>query len=195
MIAAFDLLVCLLVVYMLQQNPKATPPRIETFGQFAIIDSWRSGSDDDVDLYVRDPRGNICYFAAPSVGLMHLEDDDLGTANSNTYDQNGETVTVPTNGERTVIRGIIPGEYTVNVQMYLAATPGQKPVQVELWTLRGNDRKLLGRTVTLGDSGSEETVFRFTLDAAGHVSNINRLRTRFTQSAAGSPQDGWMGGS
>lgn len=160
------------------------PPHIQTFGQFAVTTTWPAGSNNDVDLYVRDPNGNICYFGALTIGLMTLEGDDLGTATSGTETlPDGRKVVTDYNGERTVLHGIVPGEYTVNVQMYQQNDPGMTPVTVQLWSLRGNDEMLHEQKVVLNKTGDEITAFRFTLDAAGHVSNINRLPAHLVQNA------------
>ncbi len=181
LVAAFDLLCCLLIILVLQQNPPKKPPHIPTYGQYAVLISWGDGSNNDVDMYVRDPAGRICYFAAEDVGLMHLEVDDLGTATSNL----DGGVKVVHNGERVVIRGAEPGEYTVNVHMYNRADPGPTRVHVALWTLRGNDRVLYERDVILNASGDEHTAFRFTITPSGSVSGYNRLPRKLVGSASG----------
>lgn len=175
MVAAFDLLCCIMIVLVLQQG-HAKPPHIQTFGKFAATASWAAGSNNDVDLYVRDPEGHICYFAALTTGLMTLSGDDLGTAVSGTATlPDGRTVRSTWNGERTVLRGILPGEYTVNVHLYRKNQAGTERVTIQLWALRGSDVLIKQVIVTLRYDGDEATGFRFTLDAAGHVSNINAL--------------------
>lgn len=182
LIAAFDLLCCLLMVFVLSQG-QHKPPHIQTFGQFAVTITWPAHSNDDVDLYVRDPLGNICYFGALTIGQMTLEGDDLGTATSGTTTlPDGRVVVSPYNGERTVLHAIVPGEYTVNVHMYNKADPGPTTVIVKLWSLRGNDQVVHTQTVVLTRQGQQVTAFRFTLDAAGHASNYNRLPAHLVQS-------------
>lgn len=183
MVAAFDLLCCIMIVLVLQQG-HAKPPHIQTFGKFAVTASWAAGSDDDVDLYVRDPNGAISFFAAQTVGQMSLERDDLGTASSGTATlPDGRTIRSTWNGERTVIRGIVPGEYTVNVHMYNKNDKGTARVTIQLWALRGSDVLLKQVIVTLRVKGDEATAFRFTLDAAGRVSNINQLPAKLVERA------------
>lgn len=189
MVAAFDLLCCILIVLLLTQNPKASPPHPPTFGQYAAMISWPAASNDDVDLYVRDPQGRICYFAAASAGLMNLEHDDLGAAASET----SGAVRVGRNVERVVIRGAQPGEYTVNVQMYDDTDGGPVRVHVVLWELRGHDRVVAQKDVTLSSTGDERTAFRFTLGPGGEVSSTNDLQARLvgaTQSSSPAPPVG-----
>ena len=70
----------LFIIAYVQIRPDAVAePVIATAGQYAVVLEWPDDSADDVDLYVRDPRGKISYFQNRDVGLMHLEHDDLGT--------------------------------------------------------------------------------------------------------------------
>jgi hypothetical protein len=178
-VGMFDFLTVLVVFFLiiaLTETPKATPPAIQTLGQYAVTASWRPGSNDDVDLYVRDPNGNIAYFDAQDVGQMHLEHDDLGTGTTGTITlSNGHTVVSKPNGERTVINGIVPGEYIVNVQMYAKTDRTVTPVVVQLWELRGTDHLILSKTVTLARRGEQLTAFRFTLRSNGNACCFNDL--------------------
>ncbi len=190
MVAPFDLLTCLLLIFViLALTEKPAKPTIVTEGQLAVTDSWRAGSNNDVDLYVRDPNGRVIYFANQSAGLVHLEQDDLGTDVSGTVLlPDGRQVVTKYNGERAIIRGVVPGEYTVNVHMYQRSDkfPRETPVQVQLWFLRGQDTPLLSQRIVLGGTGSEETAFRFTLDTQGHMTSHNRLQV----SLVGDPETG-----
>jgi hypothetical protein len=188
-VAAFDLLTCLLLLFVilaLTQRP-VTPPSIKTFGAYAVTATWADGANDDVDLYVRDPQGNICYFANTNTGLMNLEHDDLGTLVSGTApfagDTKGRTVVVRENGERTVIRGVVAGEYTVNVQMYFKADNGPRPVTISFWSLRGADRLLVQAHVTLHAEGDEATAFRVTVDASGNVVRVTHTPANLVRPA------------
>lgn len=147
---------------------------LATEGKYAIVMDWPSDSEDDVDLYVRDPRGNVAFFQGRDVGLMHLEHDDRGVRGDR-LTANGTTVAVDKNEERTVIRGIIPGEYTVNVHMFSKHSRGDVPVTVRLVKLKGMDADVVVRTRVLSRNGQQATAFRFTLHEDGSVSDINEL--------------------
>lgn len=179
----FDYLLALLGIFLILaivEKPHATPMRIDTLGVLAVTASWPAGSNDDVDLWVQDSQGNVAWFAQQDAGLMHLESDDLGTGISGTYTTtDGRKIITSANTERTVIKGAIPGEYTVNVHMYAKNDHGPTVVTIELWQLRGNDRVLRTVRVTLHRGGEEVTAFRFTLDAAGNASHFNTLQKRF----------------
>ncbi len=105
-------------LFILTEAPTRKPPTIDTPGVLAITDSWAAHSNNDIDIYVRDPVGNVVYFADTSEGLMHLEQDDLGAAVTGMQTlPNGRVVRATYNGERVVLTGAVPGEYVVNIQV------------------------------------------------------------------------------
>jgi hypothetical protein len=159
-------------------DPKHRPPRIDTYGVYAVTVAWAPDSNDDVDTYVEDPQGEIAYYKNPDAGLMHLEHDDLGRANDST-----DGVVVNHNGERVVLRGAIPGEYVVNVHMYARKDPGPARIEVGLYRLRGQDTLMAHRSVTLSRTDEEQTAFRFTLNAVGDVTNKNELPKKLVNQA------------
>ena len=178
LVAAVDLLANLVLVFaVLALTATHTRPQPPQNVQFAVVDTWSAGSNADVDLYVRDPQGNICYFGDTNVGLMNLEHDDLGTAISGTQTlPDGRKVTVKFNGERVDLRGFVPGEYTVNVQGYDLHGAGRTAVVVEFWSA---DHVLIRRRVVLLHTGDERTAFRFTLTSSGRVTGVNDVQARF----------------
>ena len=184
--AAFDLAVCLLMMFMILAltASDSKTSHIPTYGKMAVTATWAPNANDDIDIYVRDPLGNIVYFANKSFPNMHLERDDLGTQLSGTQTlPNGRKVIVSYNGERIVITSVIPGEYTVNLHYYRLATKGGLDVLVQLWQLQGNDVVLMSKKVHLLREGDEVTVWRFTLDANGNVSRVNTLHADLVYNA------------
>lgn len=171
---AIDFLCCLLLVVYTMIAPPPSPASIDTLGQYAVEVTWQANRNDDVDTYVADPAGNIASFSNSDVGLMHLEHDDLGRT-SDELEYGGRLAEVRDNRERVVLRGVVPGEVTVNIHAYRLASRGGVPVAVKLYRLRGSDHTLLARTVTLRHQGEEQTVFRFTLDRRGELVSHNQL--------------------
>lgn len=167
--------IALFIIAYVQIRPESEAESvITTEGEFAVILDWPDDSVDDVDLYVRNPRGAIVYFESRDTGLMHLEHDDLGSRND-TFSKDGVDIRVLKNQERVVIRGVIPGEYTVNIHMYRKNDPFPTHATVSLFRIRGSDHEIVKKERVLDHDGHEYTVFRFTLDQSGSVSNINEL--------------------
>lgn len=161
---------------------------IPTVGEFMIKVEWGSKSDDDVDTYVMDPSGNIVYFQSRERGLMHLERDDLGKRNDLVTGSDGKITIVEKNEERVIIRGIVTGEYIVNVHMYRKSDPEPVEVFIALLKLKGADEEITKYSVVLYSDGDEETAFRFSLNQKGEVSNINHLKRAMTGVRGGSDE-------
>lgn len=171
----FDYMLALLGIFLviaITEKPQATPMRIDTLGIYAVEMTWPVSSNDDVDLWVQDPLGNVAWFGSLTSGSMTLNGDDLGCSSGTGYGQDKKHCT---NGERTIIKAATPGEYTVNVNMYRKTDQASTRVTCELWELRGADRMLIRKQVVLVRQGQEATCFRFTLDLAGNASNFNTL--------------------
>jgi hypothetical protein len=135
---------------------------------------WPPKRDDDIDTYVEDAAGNVVSYSNPDVALMHLEHDDLGLASDQKETNRGVAV-VRDNRERVILRGVIPGEVTANIHAYHQTSRGPLPVMVMLYRLRGADRKLLERRLTVTADAQEATEFRFTLDRRGELAGHNTL--------------------
>jgi hypothetical protein len=175
--AAIDFLSCLLVVFV-AVAVTSRPPQVKTYGSYAVVAKWPAGQSD-IDLYVRDPEGNLCYFHRAQAGQMQLEHDDLGTKTTS-YGRG------KANEERTIIRSATPGQWVVDTHLY-RRSPGTGaspiPVTVSLWDLRAEDHQLEQRRVTLVHQGDERTPFRFTVDARGNVAGYSFVPMSLVQSS------------
>lgn len=185
------LFIALFVLAWLKMNPEREKkdPTLETEGKFAVVLQWPGDLTDDVDLYVMDPAGNIAYFQSRDAGLMHLERDDLGDRNDAVETAAGRTV-LAHNEERVIIRGIVPGEYVVNVHLYRMDSRRPVPATIILDRLRGEDNEIVKQERTLAREGDEKTAFRFTLSPDETVSGINELPRQFVGKALNAPNGG-----
>lgn len=147
-------------------------------GVYRVIAIWPGELDDDVDLYMQDPTGQIGYFKSREVGLMHLERDDYGHKTDEVMTSSG-VVTLYKNEEHFIVRGTIPGEYIVNVHMYSQrSTSGPVPVTVTLLRSDGS-AIVVTRQIKLKYTGDEITAFRFTVNEFGVVTATNELEKSF----------------
>ena len=96
-------------------------------------------------------------------------------------DFQGIPVLIEKNEERAIIRGIIPGEYIVNVHMFRKVDQSENKVKISLIKLSGQDTIVVEKEVVLKENGDEETAFRFTLGIDGKVGNINQLPRKFVR--------------
>ena len=72
---------------------------------------------DDIDIWVQDPIGETVSYLRKDAGWLHLDRDDRGEIND-TITVNGKVQVYPINQEVVTIRGIIRGEYIVNLYYY-----------------------------------------------------------------------------
>ena len=138
-------------------------PSVTTYGQYAVTLS--SKTSDDLDLYVRDPHGDVAWYGGLQSGALSLEHDTI------------PGVTDPLKDgvhELTVIREAAPGEYIANVDVYNGGD--RAAVRVELWDLRGMHKRVVySRIVRVREAGDQVTAFRWTLDRGGNVSRHSLL--------------------
>ena len=74
-----------------------------------------------MDVWVEDPKGQLVWFRAPEVGLLHQDRDDRGPVND-TIRIGAEEIQNPMNQELVTLRGVVTGEYVVNLHYYGAET-------------------------------------------------------------------------
>ena len=163
------------IIAMLAMNPKALKSGdIPAKAEFIITLSWPDMNPNDIDLWVQDPGGNLVWFRAREAGLMHLDRDDRGLANDSIV-VNGKSIVNPLNQEVVTLRGVAPGEYTVNAHYY--DSKDGKPVEVAVSILKVNPRAevIFYGAMTLARKGDEATAARFTVLPDGSVANINTL--------------------
>lgn len=155
-------------------KPESKTGDIDVNADMIITVSWPDGMPDDIDTYVEDPAGNVVWYHRREAGLVHLDRDDRGSYRD-TIVVNGKEIDYPLNQETVTIRGIIPGEYVINVYYYLNQSPGSVPVSVKVEKINPEVSVVYFGTVELAQEGQEETAARFTLDAEGNVTGLNSV--------------------
>jgi len=167
---AFTFLFLVAIMFL---NPPAKEGIIDPKAEIIITMQWPDNTDDDIDLWVEGPNGEIVWFKNTEVGLMHLERDDRGMANDMIL-VDGTEITNPLNQEMVTIRGTSPGEYVVNTHYFYAAD--ELPVVTEVKVVRVNPKLevIYYGTVELAHVGNERTAVRFTVTREGDIVNVNR---------------------
>ncbi|MDN5862696.1 MAG: hypothetical protein L0H19_04525 [Salinisphaera sp.] len=168
---AFTFMFLVAIMFM---NPQAKSGVVNPKADFIITATWEKGRPDDIDLWVRGPKGAVVWFRQQEAGLMNLDRDDRGMVNDQML-VNGQAVRSLLNQEVVTIRGTAPGEYVVNLHYYHTKT--RRPVTAQVEVVRVNPvlRVLYHGAVTLERMGQERTAVRFTIGHDGGVSNINTL--------------------
>ena len=164
----------LFLVAIMFMNPEAKSGVIDPKAEYILTVTWEDNSPDDIDTWVEDPDGRVVWFRNPEAGLLHLDRDDRGLLND-VIMINGEEVQNPLNQEVVTLRGVVKGEYVVNLHYYASET--RRPVTVNVRLVKVNPalEVIYYDTVTLAKAGEEKTAFRFRIAVDGKVSHINFL--------------------
>jgi hypothetical protein len=166
--------VVMFILAFLLINPIARSGAVDPKAEFQITLAWPDGREEDVDLYVQDPAGDLVWFRGRDAGLMHLDRDDLGQRND-IIEIGGRPVVNPLNQEIVSIRGIVPGEYVVNLHLYRTAGALPVPATVKIEKLNPRVELVFFGPFTLTAQGEEQTAARFSIGADGRVRDVNRL--------------------
>jgi len=125
----------LFIIAFLLIKPEAIKVDFERKAEFVVVMEWDHDQPDDIDLYVEDPTNSTVHFRLPITNFMYLDKDDLGFANDVVKNVDGTITKVNINREVVTIRGIIPGEYIINVHYY-----STRQAEAALSTLSGERR-------------------------------------------------------
>ena len=161
-------------------RPEAKTGIIDTKAEMIVTVTWPDNNEDDIDTYVQEPSGNVVWYHSMQKGLLTLDRDDRG----NYLDEvtvDGETIRFPLNQESVTLRGIVPGEYIINVYHYLNPSEQPVPVTVKVEKINPTLTVVYYDTVMLDKKGDERTAIRFTLNSAGTVSDINTRQVSLIQ--------------
>jgi len=170
----------LFFIALLAMNPEAKEGKVESKAEFLITMTWPDDHTDDIDLYVEEQLGNIVWYHVREGGFLVLDRDDRGSAN-NTLTVDGRKITSPFRQETISIRGIVPGEYVVNVHYFLATRGGPVPTVVKVEKINPVVEVGSHDTLMLNRMGEEKTAVRFKLDTSGKVVDVNHREKSLIQ--------------
>ncbi len=105
---------------LLAISPEAKDGKIDSKAEFMVTMDWLDNSHpDDLDLFVQDPAGKIAWYRHREAGFMVLDRDYRGGANDFIV-VISKKISSPIREEIVTIRGLVAGEYTVNVSHFVA---------------------------------------------------------------------------
>ncbi len=168
---ALQVISFLFFIALLAISPESKDGKVDPKAEFIITMDWPDNHPDDLDLMVQDPIGDIAWYRHREAGFMVLDRDDRGGGNDFII-VNGKKLASPIREEIVTIRGIVAGEYTVNVSHFQATTGLAVPVTVKVQKLNPVASVVHEKTLTVDHTGDEQTAVRFTLDAQGKVIDV-----------------------
>lgn len=164
----------LFLVAIMFMNPEAKTGIIDPKAEYILTVTWKDNTPDDIDVWVEDPSGEKIWFRNPEAGLINLDRDDRGML-KDTIVVNGQEIANPLNQEVVTIRGVVQGEYVVNLHYYASGTKKPEDVTVQLAKVNPTLKVVYYGTTTLEKQGQEKTAFRFRIGSDGSVTDINHL--------------------
>ena len=171
--------VFLFMVAILFMNPIAKLGTANLKAEFIITLTWPDNQPDDLDIWVEDPHGEIVSYLQRESGWLHLDRDDRGSLND-TIEINGQKILHPVNQEVVTMRGIISGEYVVNVYYYESVTRGPVSATVQIDKINPVLETVFFDRVVLESQDVEKTVVRFRVSDRGEVVGVDRRPRRLT---------------
>ncbi|MDB5616061.1 hypothetical protein [Tardiphaga sp.] len=177
---ALQVIAFLFFIALLAIKTKEDEGKIDPKLEFLITVSWPDKHPDDIDMFVQDPIGNMVWYRRREAGFMVLDRDDRGGLNDFIM-VNGQKVRSPIRQEIVSVRGIVAGEYTVNVYHFAALTGQPVPVTVKVEKLNPKVQVVHYDTINVDHGGAEKTAVRFFLDKTGNVTEVNHDQTSLVQ--------------
>lgn len=161
-----------IMISTVEEPKKATTEAPIPKAEFLVTLEWDDGSQDDIDLYLRDPSGAVTYFSNRQTALAFLDADNLGVSGNSVSMPDGSSVSVFTRREVITIRAIVPGEYVANAHFY-KRHGADKPNHLKLTIVKINPFSEITRATAVFDTqGQEQTLANFTVAPDGSVSSV-----------------------
>ena len=162
----------LFLIAIMFMNPIAKAGNVSLKAEYLITITWPDKRPDDVDIWMQDPHGEVLSYLNKDAGWLHLDRDDQGNI-TDTVIIEGREVVYPVNQEVVTIRGIIGGEYTLNLYYYENRSNLPVTVTVKIEKVNPSLEIVYYDEVVLERVDVEKTVLRFTLSGDGKFQNIN----------------------
>ena len=104
----------LLVIAVLNIVEEKNQADIKTEAEFVLTLEWNKNQDNDIDVWVEDPNGDMLWYRSQDTGIIHLDRDDRGKLDD--HYENGKAIQI--NQEIVTFRGILPGEWCINEHFF-----------------------------------------------------------------------------
>lgn len=170
----FSLLLFFVLITTLLKTKSEQDPAFQQSAVYLIVLTWEGNAD--LDLWAQDPDGRRIGFNRREGGdgsLCSLNRDCLGARRTEQYGDG--TVANKVNEEVISIRGVVPGEFVINVHSYnlndsaIPLNASVKLVKVKPFA------ELVTEKHDFAVTGEEITFFRFSIAKEGNVFDINRM--------------------
>ena len=143
--------------------------------EFVITMTWDKEDQNDIDLWLKDPNGNIIYYKDKEAPSMFLDRDDLGHSNDEII-INGVEHVIKINQEIISIRAIVPGRWVVAAHFYKRhdkQPPGTEiPITVRMDKINPKIKIIFMKDIVMRYTWQEITVASFEVLPDGSIINL-----------------------
>ena len=152
-------------------NPITKKNDIPVKAEVMVILEWEDSSEDDIDLWISGPgMQEPLSFQRKQSGMMHLDRDDLGSSTDVAIVDN-ITIKLKYNREIATMRGILAGEYYVNVHVYSKRDP--QPTKFKITLMDVNPfQELYVLDGTSDETGQVIKFPAFIIDDSGKITKL-----------------------
>jgi len=165
--------VVLFVIAFLLINPITKKQDIPAKSEFMIIMEWDDDSESDIDLWTQRENYIPIGFNNKSGMGLNLERDDLGQTND-MIRIDGVLTPIKSNREVLNIRGIVPGNYYINIHAYSwREEEGQTlEVTVIVTDINPSYREIYNIKVILSGKNQVQRLPAFTVTKDGNIKTV-----------------------
>ena len=162
----------LLVIAVLNIVEEKNQADIKTEAEFVLTLEWNKNQDNDIDVWVEDPNGDMLWYRSQDTGIIHLDRDDRGKLDD--HYENGKAIQI--NQEIVTFRGILPGEWCINEHFFRMGENKEdhEPVHIKTTFIKINPRAkiIFQKEITLTERWEQVTVARFTMSEKGEILSL-----------------------
>jgi len=115
---ALQVIAFLFFIALLSVSPDSKDGKIDSKAEFIITMDWPDSHPDDLDLFVQDPAGNIAWYRHRARPVSSPSTATIAAAPTIPSSSTGKKIASPIREEIVTVRGIVAGEYTVNVSHF-----------------------------------------------------------------------------
>jgi hypothetical protein len=178
--------VLLFILAFMLINPITKKADIPAKAEIMVVLDWNDDSKDDVDLWITGTGMNIpLSFQVKNADFWHLDRDDLGESTDVTYVA-GERVILTYNREVGTMRGLMPGDFNINVHMY--KKKDDKPTTVSVTLIDVNPYREIYKMKQVLTKDGQVIIFpSFSVDTDGVIYDTFKSDYTFARQPAGDP--------
>lgn len=159
----------LLSLAMISASKKTEEQSLKRDVEYFIRIEWQGDSDNDVDMWLQDPTGDMIGYKDKQRNHMYLERDNLG---------NDANLAVPGHINEEVISLLkaVPGWYTMNLHWFERRSDLRNPeIKWSIIKIKPTMQTIASGTTEIKFKGQEVTAFRMRMNKDGNIEQMDTI--------------------